>query len=168
MSNTLLWFSAILFSACRAVTPTPLASPTIPAPPIIWIPEMQAFDEDFSGKASPTSLEIKAFQSQWRQMCDSIAAQVSVGSLVSISHWAQEQTKSTVLLNDWIASVPMNPMGATKEGKRILFSQPVEQGVPLPVHVPIVFRRLMVGAVYDRDVQAIAKIYITIRGWSEE
>lgn len=129
---------------------------------------MQAFDENYSSKASPTDSEIESFQAQWQVMQNSIASQVSVDKLVGISRWAQEQTRKTVLLDDWITNAPMNPVGATKDGKRVLFGQETEQGVPLPVHAPLVFRRLMVGAVYDRDTESIATIYITIRGWREE
>jgi hypothetical protein len=162
--RALFLLGAILLSACSSVTPTP----SVALPPVVWIPEMQAFNEDFSSKASPTNLETESFQAQWQVMRDPVATQVSTDTLVRISHWAQEQTKGTILPKDWIASVPMNPIGATKDGKRLLFSQSTEQGVSLPVHAPIVFRHLIVGAAYDRDAQSISKIYITIRGWREE
>lgn len=129
---------------------------------------MQAFDQDFSSKASPTNAEIDSFQAQWQAGRNLIASQVSVDKLVGISRWAQEQTKTTVLPTDWMTSVPMNPIGATKDGTRVLFGQETEQGIPLPVQAPLVFRRLIVDAVYDRDANSISKVYITIRGWREE
>jgi hypothetical protein len=138
------------------------------APRVVWIPEMQPFDEAFSGKAECTPAEIDSFDREWKYRRDAVAVSVTTEAVVGISRWAAAQTRDFKPSTNWISKLPMHPAGLSMDGKRILFGQDTEEGIPLPAHSPIVFRRLLVGAVFDREAKTITKVYITIRGWREE
>ena len=89
--------------------------------------------------------------------------------LAAASRWAADRTRTAVLPADWAKSLRLEPRAVTTDDRRILFAQDAQASpVELPSHSPVVFRRLVVGAVFDRAGGNIPVVYITIRGWAEE
>jgi hypothetical protein len=165
----LLILIPITLVSCSEGTESMPRPPTpIPQPEIIWVAEMEPFGQEFSSPAILPSGEIEAFDQAWEGVRANVAVQISPESLITISRWAVTETKGLSLTKGWIAHVPMHPIGLTQDGNQALFSQSTQEGIPLPAHSPIVRRRLVVAAVYDRARHSVPQVYISIRGWAEE
>ena len=138
-------------------------------PLIAFVPEMAMVNGEFPlRKPEVTREELSAFSTKWKELSPQILAGVNGDSLAAISKWAISETKAFSLATDWLRTIPMRPMRATADGKRILFGQYKEEGFPLPSNNPIVYRRLVVSAHFDRAKQAITRVIISIGGWVEE
>lgn len=147
---------------CKKKTPTPL-------PDLVTVLEMENFGSEY--QKNPPSLPaptIEEFSTKWNDIADGLEKKVSPAILLSISLWAKEQMKGYTPPQGWLRKIPMHQVGMSEDKLSVLFFQETEQGFPLPSHSPIVFRRLMVAAVYNTNTKAIPKVYVTIRGWREE
>ena len=138
-------------------------------PEIVAINEMEDFATECSVKKVSLNDEIKkSFEIKWQKISVSVEKQVTNEMLQKISRWAKENMKNYSISPGWIKKLPMTALMTDEKEKYVLFSQETEKGFPLPSHHPIVFRRLMVAAIYDLEKQNIDKVFVTIRGWKEE
>ena len=173
----LLWLMFLLF-ACNSAKESAVTMQnslslsqreTQKIPEIIFIPEMQAIDEDsLTGARLASTQEIEGFAAAWQQLMPWLVMQVHADSLVHLSKWAVEQMKSVTLPADWPKQIPMRPLGVSKDEKMIRFGQYKEEGFPLPSHHSLVFRRLVLQADYDRAQRTVARVMVSIQGWVEE
>jgi len=140
-----------------------------PAPVIVFVGEMKPFAEKLAEPVDALPGEVvTSFAADWERVRPSVAEEVNAESLLGISNWAKEQMKGFAPPEGWIESIPMHPSKTSRDGRRILFTQETEEGFALPSHSPIVFRRIVLGAVYDRQSHIVTTVYVTIRGWIEE
>jgi hypothetical protein len=152
----------------------PLGPLPPPAPAVVdlrFIPEGEPFPPEFSAAAMAlSSEEAGRFRAAWDRVRDSVESRVTVHNLVEISRWGKMQTMGATLPRGWTASLPMNPLGATADGRTLLIGQREAQESPvqLPSHAPIVHRRLLAAAAYDTRSGTITAVTVTIRGWAEE
>jgi hypothetical protein len=179
LDRTGLFFCLLLLLlACNAVKESAVTMQNSPSlsqpetqkmPEIIFIPEMQEIDEDsLTGVRPASSEEIASFMVAWQQLMPWLVMQEHADSLVHLSKWAVEQMKSVTLPADWSKQIPMRPLGVSADEKMIRFGQYKEEGFPLPSHHPLVFRRLVLHADYDRAQRTIARVMVSIQGWVEE
>ena len=133
------------------------------------VPEFARPAADFSAPAPELSTaEIEGFRGAWLSIQGSVEAQVTADALSEISRYDAVSPNPT-LETGWTSGMPMEPLASTPDGRFVLFGQRAEQSpVALPTNQPLVFRRLVVLASYDRSVQSINTVYATIRGWAEE
>jgi hypothetical protein len=138
-------------------------------PHVEFVPEMAEFAESL-GSPPPVlpAREREDFEAKWEAAQPVVARGVTPEALVGISRWAREETRSFHLDSGWLAHLPMNPMRADASGTVVILGQEPGDGVPLPSHNSLVFRRLVVCVEYDRGAGAIRRVYVTIRGWAEE
>lgn len=141
--------------------------PTLP--PILTVDEMEPVAKEYFKKPSGVSAEtLCAFQREWQTCRDRVESKITSLMLYNISKWAKEKMKGYHPPAGWIQKLPMKPTGMSEEERYLFLFQEPEEGFALPSHLPIVFRRLMVGVLYDTQANNIIRIYVTIRGWKEE
>jgi hypothetical protein len=148
---------------------TSMSVPSRQMPALEFIPEMQSFGNEFI-PTPPTldSLTQKSFASLWRTQAPEICKTIRPDSLSRISRWAKEQMKSFQLPANWWEKIPMRPMGASADSQTILFGPFKEEGLPLPSHHPLVFRRLVISACYHLPTHTLTRVIVSIGGWVEE
>lgn len=165
----------LLVLACQRKPGAPLAKPamnTLPAqssPALEFVPEMQPFTNAFV--MTPPNLEatvLQSFASLWRAQAPEVCKKVTSDSLAQISRWAVDEMKSFRLPEKWWEKIPLRPMGVSADSQTILFGQYKEDGLPLPSHSPIVFRRLILAVCYHLPSQSLDKVIVSIGGWVEE
>ena len=130
--------------------------------------EMAPFDKYEKAISSASATDQAKFDSQWKNLANWVEGQVSPEMLRQISRWAVEEMKTFAPARGWAQNLPMQPLFSSDDERYILFSQEPERGFPIPSHHPIVFRRIVLAAVYDTKTKSILEIYVTIRGWKEE
>ena len=92
---------------------------------------------------------------------------VSADDLAAISRWAADQTRRAALPAGWAVRMPMDPLGV--RGGVAIFGQDAQSStLALPSHAPIVHRRALLRAEYDRAGGRITRVIVTIGGWAEE
>ena len=144
------WIGTGLFSALLLAQTS--------APELVFLQELEPWPEEFASEAAPSAADLERFQKAWAKVRGKVEPKVTVS-----------KGSAVTLTPGWSASIPMNPVGMSRDKKRILFAQDTEEsGVHLPPDKGIVHRRLLVGAVFDRSTGTIPKVYVTIRGWAEE
>jgi hypothetical protein len=154
------WIGTGLFSALLLAQTS--------APELVFLQELEPWPEEFASEAAPSAADLERFQKAWAKVRGKVEPKVTVSKLEEIS-LENEKGSAVTLTPGWSASIPMNPVGMSRDKKRILFAQDTEEsGVHLPPDKGIVHRRLLVGAVFDRSTGTIPKVYVTIRGWAEE
>lgn len=165
----------LLALACQRKPGVPLAKPamnTLPAqssPALEFVPEMQPFTNAFV--MTPPNLEatvLQSFASLWHAQAPEVCKKVTSDSLAQIARWAVEEMKSFRLPEKWWEKIPLRPMGVSADSQTILFGQYKEDGLPLPSHSPIVFRRLILAVYYHLPSQNLDKVIVSISGWVEE
>lgn len=138
-------------------------------PKIVFVMETEALPGDFSERTVKWERgEHEQFERAWQALQAQVLAQVKADSLRRISRWAAEPMKTFSLPADWLKHIALRPMASTADERIIRFSQHKEEGYPLPSHHPLVFRRLLLCADYDRRERKIVRIIVTINGWVEE
>ena len=142
-------------------------------PEIVYLEEMKPFPTEFKGcsgnGSAPIAIEISdSFQKEWVEMVVSVSVQVQSESIRGISRWARPQMASFTLPEHWLEKLSMEPIAHASDQRKVLFSQTVSNGLPLPSHSPLVFRRVLAAAEFDTRERRIRKVFITIRGWREE
>ena len=137
---------------------------------IILIPEMLEFANELR-HAVPIVAErdLACFSASWCDTKKMVAAAITPSLLAKNSRWAAQQTARFSLPPGWTDNLPMRPIGASEDSRYLLFGHTLEESTAeLPAHLPIVHRRVVVAAVMDRDLCAIIKVFVSIRGWVEE
>ncbi len=138
-------------------------------PPIVYVMEAQALPGNFIERPIAMSqAELDSFHSRWTQLKPHVLAHVKPDSLRRIARWASEQMKAFSLPAGWLEKIPLRPIASFGDDQLVRFGQFKEEGCPLPSHHPLVFRRLVLFADYDRRAQAIVQVIVTINGWVEE
>jgi hypothetical protein len=137
-------------------------------PPIQFVPEMTDLFPGLGPARLLDEATEEAFRAAWERLCDALEARVTPDDLKAISRWSTAQMEGFVPAAGWIRHLPMAPMGSL--GDSVVFGQAEPQSSPviLPSERPIVHRRLVVAAAYDRARKQIASIVVSIRGWAEE
>ncbi len=149
----------------------PLSAKGRSAMEIIYVPEMATMDE-IEGRVSSRNQEfhpliISGFHRAWKNAMASISQKIDEKTLHEISRWCKKEMKDFHLPKDWINQIFLVPE-AVLNNQTFFFFHDVPNGIPLPSHHPLVFRRMMVGAVYDPLKSRITKVVFTIKGWIEE
>lgn len=138
-------------------------------PPLVFVMET---DEPPGGFIEQTVTlqpeESEKFFQAWQRLHPHLVAHVTRDSLLRISRWAISEMKSLALPTDWPAKIPLRPVAASRDQRLVRFSQFKEEGLPLPSHQPIVFRRLVLFVDYDRTTQNLVRVNVSINGWVEE
>jgi hypothetical protein len=140
-------------------------------PEIITIPEMRPWKAEYDQRCTCEDVDkkiIEEFQEQWKKSSLLVEKKINHPMLLSISLWAKEQMKEFVLPCSWISTMDMEVVASSQDKRYIIFSQQIEKGYPLPSHNPVVFRRIILGVVYDTIEKNIPKVFVTVRGWKEE
>ena len=138
-------------------------------PEVVFLPEMQPLEAGYTTKPILSPLkESQDFYKKWNSILDFLAEQITTEKLMSISRWAKEEMKAYILPEKELKKIIMDALESSEDGRYIHFSQKAEQGLVLPSHSPVVFRRMVLYAVYDIKNNNISKVYVTIRGWAEE
>lgn len=138
-------------------------------PPIVYVIETQALPGKFvEHEIAMNEVELAHFRNAWLQIKPHLLAQVRVDSLRGVSLWAREEMKSFSLPEDWLEKIPLWPMASLGNEQLVRFGQYKEEGLPLPSHHPLVFRRLVLFADFDRSTQRIVQVIVSISGWVEE
>lgn len=137
---------------------------------IMWIAEMQDIDEAATSLSAPLSEdELREFDAAWERVRTHVEAAVSPERLASLSRWAVKETAAVRSQSGWTRCLKLKPIGAVRGSSLILFGVAAEaSNVVLPTHSPIVKRRLVVQVVFDPASHRIDRVYVTIRGWTEE
>ncbi|MBI3039460.1 hypothetical protein HYY75_10540 [bacterium] len=135
---------------------------------LVFIPEMAPMEEEPSGKTRQISDISFRFQNAWERISDSVSSIITPKKVKDISRRAKSKMAGFSLPFNWIRKIPMKPLWIEKKTGFFVFGQEVIEGLELPSHSPIVFRRLIVRAFFDPKNQSIGKIQISIRGWREE
>ena len=134
------------------------------------IQETEPFGESF-GAATPqlSEDELDSFTSTWINVRQAVAERITSTLLGDIARWAADETAGFSFPAGWIDSMPMYPLGSSADGARILFGQRSQDStLDLPSHSPLVHRRVVLAAVFDRTDRVIPQIYVSIRGWVKE
>jgi len=142
-------------------------------PVMQFVPEMEVFWEGFD---TPRLLEsaslavdtVEDFLRCWEKCAEELPSKTDAKSVREISRWAKTQMASYTLPENFGKGAKFSQVSFSKDKRKILFSQDIQDGIPLPSHSPIVFRRLLFGAVFDLETRKIERVLITIRGWVEE
>jgi len=162
----LAFILALLISLTGLVTAQAAESP----PPIELLHEMQPWPSEFgpltAGFLDPAIGE--SVQVQWHEHIASVAQRLTPESLIDISRWAKSEMATCTISLEQIASLSFGPEAQTPNREQVLYSQTVQDGIPLPSHHPLVFRRLLVAVSFDTATRRICRIFVTIRGWREE
>lgn len=149
--------------------PTMSLSPSHQRPVLEFVPEMQSFTSAFEMR--PPALDsavMQSFTTLWQAQAPEVCKKITTDSLVQISRWAVDQMKSFQLPEKWWEQIPLRPMGVSAGGQTILFGQFKEDGLPLPSHNPLVYRRLVLALCYNKTSQSLEKVIVSISGWVEE
>jgi len=163
-------------AAPPVAAPAPSQPPTPPnaakgALQVQFIAETAPYPAELGTGAPAVALaDSERFHGAWAAARVAIESQVTVHNLVEISRWAKRETMGATLPRGWPERLPMSPIGATADGRTVLFgqSEAAQSPVELPSHTSVVHRRLLAAAAYDRQAGAITAVYVTIRGWAEE
>lgn len=177
MIKSSLWAGifCLLVSACQHKPDVPFSKSTIsmqpaqPSPALEFVPEMQPFTNAFV--MTPPDLDatvVQSFKALWQVQARAVCEKITTDSLVQISRWAVDQMKTVQLPEAWWEKIPLRPMGVSADGQTILFGQFKEDGLPLPSHSPLVFRRLILAVCYHQPSQSLDKVIVSIGGWVEE
>ncbi|MDZ7273736.1 MAG: hypothetical protein ONB51_03930 [candidate division KSB1 bacterium] len=138
-------------------------------PSLIFLPEFQPFVSDYLMTA-PTldTTTLQAFAAVWQREGAGICRHITVDTLASLSRRAAAEVTALQLPERWWEKIPLRPVGVSADRRLILFGQFKEEGLPLPSHHPLVFRRLTLFAGYDPHRQRLATVIVSIGGWVEE
>eukprot|EP00727_Mastigamoeba_balamuthi_P011150 m51a1_g6658 putative 3 -cyclic-nucleotide phosphodiesterase (1251) ;mRNA; r:153684-160398 len=103
-----------------------------------------------------------AFAQAWASFLDELPAQVTEQELVSISRWAARQMaeQSGYLAAGWERRLPALRAERQLRDGRLVLGHETGQGLALPSHSPIVFRRLVLRAVWDTTSSAIVSVQV--------
>ncbi len=139
-------------------------------PPVEFIAEMQPWPSEFgpltAGFLDPSYGD--SVRTQWQSHAASVAQQLTSEHLLGISRWAKTEMATFTVSAAQIASLTFGPEAQTLNREQVLYSQCLSEGVPLPSHHPLVFRRLIIAASFDTATRRICRFYVTIRGRREE
>ena len=151
------------------VTTSDRLPPTSAPPRLAFLQEMEPLPGGFDRPLPTLSKETLArVRLAWEALGPRLQDAVTAKSLADISRWAKTQTQRATLPPHWPAKLTLKPSGCDASGQRIRFSHPVEQGVELPSHQPLVRRRVVITTVFNLPTQRIETVTVTIRGWVEE
>lgn len=140
-----------------------------PTASLILLPELQPLGSDFVMAVPRLDSTIRqAFAAAWQRAAPGICGRITADTLASLSRWAVTETKAVQLPARWWEKIPMRPVGISRDQQVVLFGQFKEEGLPLPSHNPLVFRRLILFAGYHLHRQRIASVILSISGWVEE
>jgi len=140
-----------------------------PMASLILLPELQSLGPDFvMAVPSLDSTTLQAFAAAWQREAAGICRRITADTLASLSRWAAAETKAVQLPARWWEEIPMRPVGISRDQQVALFGQFKEEGLPLPSHNPLVFRRLILFAGYHLHRQSLASVIVSISGWVEE
>ncbi len=167
---------ALLLLACSqkpATLPSTSAASKMPRvepmASLILLPELQPLGSDFVMTVpSLDSAHLQAFATAWQREAAGICRRITADTLASLSRWAATETKAMQLPTRWWEEIPMRPVGISRDQEVVLFGQFKEEGLPLPSHNPLVFRRLSLFAGYHLHRQSLVSIIVSISGWVEE
>ncbi len=167
---------ALLLLACSQKTvtlPSTSAASNMPQvepmAALILLPELQPLGPDFVMIApSLDSTTLQAFATVWQREAAGICRRLTADTLASLSRWAAAETKAVQLPARWWEEIPLRPVGISRDQQVVLFGQFKEEGLPLPSHHPLVFRRLVLFAGYQPHQQRLASVIVSISGWVEE
>jgi hypothetical protein len=138
-------------------------------PPIVYVLEAQSLPGNFSERTITMSqAELDHFHGAWARTKPHVLARVQIDSLRGVSRWAKEEMENFSLPEDWLEKIPLRPMASFGDERLVRFGQFKEEGLPLPSHHPLVFRRLVLFADFDRRTQTIVQVIVSINGWVEE
>ena len=138
-------------------------------PAVQLVNEMQADPQSFEVVVPPLRTdEQAAFDEAWKNIQPSVSRQVDADTVRGMSRWAKPQMKDYELPSSWLAGLNMEVVGATSNQRAVRFGPKVADGLELPSHSALVFRRLLAFADYDREAKKIVGVTVTIRGWVEE
>ncbi len=138
-------------------------------PPIVYVSEAQPLPGRFmEGSIAMSQAELAHFNEQWQRLKPHVRAHVRVDSLRNVARWAKEEMKNFSLPEAWIEKIPLRPVATFGDEQLVRFGQYKEEGLPLPSHHPLVFRRLVLFADFDRRTQSIVQVVVSISGWVEE
>eukprot|EP01105_Mastigella_eilhardi_P012936 TRINITY_DN2949_c0_g1_i1.p1 TRINITY_DN2949_c0_g1~~TRINITY_DN2949_c0_g1_i1.p1 ORF type:complete len:165 (-),score=39.11 TRINITY_DN2949_c0_g1_i1:97-591(-) len=145
---------------------------------IEFVPEMQPVPGDGrrGGDPVPPCDQRAAFAAAWEAAKPAVARAVTAARVVALSRWARQQTEQgadpeadhEMLPAGWVDTVPMSLLEMHAEAGRAVYGCDTEEGLPLPSHSPIVFRRLVLRAELDCARNVLIRVYVTIKGWREE
>jgi len=135
-----------------------------------FVPEMQPFPADGAGSAAVGLPVPPGFAEAWQSvgpLCETIVTRARLGA---ISRWAREETLAAGAnwKPGWIRRLPMFPVERRDDGTILLSQTCPCDGLTLPSHSPLVFRRLLVRARFRTADRTIDRVWVTIRGWREE
>lgn len=159
-----------LLSLCFPVRGLTATATVDMAPSIECIEEMQPWPSEF-GPLSAGFLdpELKnTVEAQWQPLAASVAAALTPEVLQRISHWSKAEMATCTVTEEQLSHLPFVQVAQTAEREQILYSQDVEEGIALPSHHPLVFRRLLVALAFAPQAQRITRVFVTIRGRREE
>lgn len=138
-------------------------------PPIVYVEEAQPLPGRFVERSIAMSeVELAHFHEHWQRIKPHVFAHVRIDSLRHVARWAKEEMKNFSLPEAWVEKIPLRPMATFGEEQLVRFGQYKEEGLPLPSHHPLVFRRLVLFADFDRPTQRIVQVIVSINGWVEE
>lgn len=136
---------------------------------LVLLPELQPLGPDFSMTVpSLDSTTLQAFAAIWHREAAGICRRITADTLAGLSRWATAETKDLQLPARWWEKIPMRPVGLSTDRQIVLFGQFKEEGLPLPSHHPLVFRRLILFAGYQPQRQHLTTVIVSISGWVEE
>lgn len=162
----LLCFLFLLMASANA---SDSSAPTS-SPAVVFIEEMQPWPSEYgpltAGFLDPAIGEM--VQVQWPEHIASITQHLTTEALIGISRWAKSEMATCTISLEQIASLSFGPEAQTTNREQVLYSQSIQDGIPLPSHHPLVFRRLLVAVAFDTATRRVSRIFITIRGWREE
>lgn len=136
---------------------------------LVFINEGDSFPEEV--KTTPAQLdarEVRRFHEQWNKLAEIVARELASGRLVRIADWPI-RSDGRDITTDQLRSLPFQPRSSSNAADVIIFAvETQESNIDVGAHLPIVKRRLIVAAIFDTRLGSIAKVYVTIRGWTEE
>jgi len=135
---------------------------------LVFVPEMVPLPgENEIETGDDMSSAREDFRKAWHALRNTIASETSAAMVKQISRWAPEK-QTNFSFPDGIEKLPMHPLGVIKASDLLVFGQRIEEGLVLPSNSPIVFRRFLIRAFFDRHARCITKVQLTIKGWREE
>lgn len=137
---------------------------------LIFYPELQQFDQEFDQERPSIADEhLQVFTQVWAHLKGRIAERVTTARLAEISRYAQTETAKARLQPGWIDLLPMKAIRSQSDGPFVLIGcSAYDSGASLPTSQPIVRRRIIIAAKFNRDTDAIKCVYVSIGGWVEE
>ena len=163
----LLLAATVAVGACaNRQRPAPAVPPS--ETKVEFIREMAPLPGVTEGEVAVTPTVQSVFDTTWPRVSGEVSTLTTPEQLARISGWAPGLTATCTLPEDWIARMPMAPIGTTARGE-VVFGQTAEQSpVNLPSQSGVVYRRVIVAAAVDPATRTIPRVYVTIRGWAEE